>query len=95
MKVNCPKCRSWHTRKATVYWQCMTCNNEWLEEVEMRALKGYIITILAPNVPEEESYDMEVKDILAGRVLGDVEDILNDALPEGYQAKIDEASLVR
>lgn len=25
----CPQCGSADTRRATVYWQCSTCDNEW------------------------------------------------------------------
>lgn len=64
----------------------------------MRALKGYMLTILGPDEPEEEkeeTYDNEVEGILTGRVLSDAEDVINDHLPDGYQAKFSEAALVR
>lgn len=60
----------------------------------MRALKGYILTILGPD-GEEEQMEQEVRDALEGRALGDAEDAINDQLPDGYSARIDEASLVR
>lgn len=28
--MSCPKCGSSDVRKATVYWQCLSCNSEWL-----------------------------------------------------------------
>lgn len=61
----------------------------------MRAVKGYMLTILGPDVSEYESYDMESNSILSGRVLGDAEDVINDALPEGYEARITEAMVAR
>ena len=61
----------------------------------MRAFKGYMLTILGPDEPDEETYAQEVNDILAGRALGDAEDIINDQLPEGFQAKISEAQVLR
>jgi ribA/ribD-fused uncharacterized protein len=27
--MKCPKCKSADVRKATVHWQCLTCDNEW------------------------------------------------------------------
>ena len=33
-KPRCPKCGSYDTRKATVYWQCNTCHHEWLAQGE-------------------------------------------------------------
>ena len=61
----------------------------------MKAHTGYILTIFGPDESTEETYDKEVASILQGRVLGDAEDVINDALPEGYEAKISEASLIR
>jgi hypothetical protein len=29
--MRCPSCRSSDTRKATVWWQCLTCQTDWLE----------------------------------------------------------------
>jgi hypothetical protein len=29
--MTCPRCGSIDTRRATVYWQCLTCEQEWLE----------------------------------------------------------------
>ena len=60
----------------------------------MKAVKGYMLTILAPDEREEEDENgMEV--VLTGRVLGDAEDVINDALPIGYEARITEATVVR
>lgn len=28
--MNCPVCHSADVRKATVFWQCLTCSHEWL-----------------------------------------------------------------
>jgi hypothetical protein len=56
----------------------------------MKALKGYMLTVLGP---EKDEKDVEV--VLSGRVLGDAEDVINDALPEGYEARITEAMVVR
>lgn len=30
--MKCPKCGSTNTRKATVYWQCLTCLKDWLQK---------------------------------------------------------------
>jgi len=60
----------------------------------MKAISGWILTILGPDEPDGETY-AEVNDILTGRILGDAEDVINDQLPEGYSARVDEASLVR
>ena len=38
-KPRCPKCGSYDTRKATVYWQCNTCHHEWLA----RAKHWYVL----------------------------------------------------
>jgi ribosomal protein L37AE/L43A len=27
----CPRCHGIDTRRATVYWQCMTCGSEWAD----------------------------------------------------------------
>ncbi len=62
--------------------------------VDVKATNGFIVTIIGPDEPNEEEAK-EVEDILAGRVLGDAEDLINDQLPEGWQAKISEATLVR
>lgn len=60
----------------------------------MKAINGFFIVISGPDDPNE-TLVQEVEEILSGRVLGDAEDILNDALPDGYQAKITEAKLLR
>lgn len=62
--------------------------------VDVKATNGFIITISGPDDPDEADVQ-EVEDTLAGRVLGDAEDLINDQLPEGWQAKISEATLVR
>jgi hypothetical protein len=36
LKQGCPSCGSKDTRKATLFWQCNTCHNEWLEPSEYR-----------------------------------------------------------
>ena len=33
-KPQCPMCRSADVRKATVYWQCLTCGNAWQSSCE-------------------------------------------------------------
>lgn len=61
----------------------------------MKALRGYMLTILGPDDQDEESMEQEVKDALKGRALLDAEDTINDHLPDGYRAKISEAAFVR
>lgn len=61
----------------------------------MKALKGYMLTILGPDDQDGENMEQEVKDALAGRALLDAEDVINDHLPDGYSTRINEASLLR
>lgn len=61
----------------------------------MKALKGYILTIFGPDEPDEVYVHELENNVLTGRALGDAEDVINDQLPEGFQAKISEASLLR
>lgn len=60
----------------------------------MRATKGYILTIFGPD-EENTTEEQEVNEALQGRALGDAEDLINDHLPDGFQAKISEAQLLR
>ncbi len=32
--MKCPFCRSENVRKATVYWQCLTCLKDWINGEE-------------------------------------------------------------
>ncbi len=51
---------------------------------------SYILRIEGPSYGGIRA---DVAEILTGRVLGDAEDIINDALPEGFYCKIDEVHL--
>ena len=53
-------------------------------------LATYVLTIHGPPFPLKARRVKAVARILAGRVLNDAEDVVNDALPEGWSAKIRE-----
>jgi hypothetical protein len=65
--------------------------------------KTYTLTVSGPDsYPAEEGSaekwaheEKVVARILAGRVLADAEDVVNDALPEGWAARIEEWDLER
>lgn len=56
----------------------------------------FTIRVMGPPLREEQpasevdAEHREVDEILKGRVLGDVEDTLNDQLPEGWYCKVED-----
>lgn len=55
----------------------------------------FTIRVMGPDIREEQPASevdaeyREVEEILKGRVLGDAEDIINDALPDEWYAKVE------
>lgn len=64
----CTRCRSSNTRKATAYWQCLSCRNEWQVPPDDRILD--VLGECDSLAPYEVAMALVDQDVAAGEYEG-------------------------